>query len=357
MKTGCTSRETNLEHSHTLWHSAFPDREFLSYLLFLIFPALICGCTAPELAQTYPDAPESNRVKTIIKMNSQALCLDVFTFENDRMERLDSYQRIDKDLHGDKLCSIASRAGEKTVVIIANSHADKYEWIDINSRKALQKKTFDLEDEDPENLMLIGEYKTTAGKAFQAILTPMTAEIVLRSIRCDFAGLPYEGENMTDVKVYLTNINASCGIWTGEETFPTRVINAGRLSEHDMAGFRHPEMVVQEIDSDIGAECIYPDIRLRAYPNSSPEESAGSPYTKLVVEGKIDGHTYYYPISINRGNEKKGSGIRRNKRYIYDLTITRTGLEDPDGTIEDTEHKIIMEIKEWKEKDWYDIRF
>ena len=94
-KTGI-SREIALEHSDTLRRSAIPNRATLNYLLFLIFPALICGCTAPELAQTYLDAPESNRVKTIIKMNSQALCLDVFTFENDRLKRLDSYQRFEK---------------------------------------------------------------------------------------------------------------------------------------------------------------------------------------------------------------------------------------------------------------------
>jgi hypothetical protein len=32
-------------------------------------------------------------------------------------------------------------------------------------------------------------------------------------------------------------------------------------------------------------------------------------------------------------------------------------LNDPDGVIKEEEIMANMEIKEWKEKDWYDIRF
>ena len=50
-------------------------------------------------------------------------------------------------------------------------------------------------------------------------------------------------------------------------------------------------------------------------------------------------------------------GIRRNCRYIYDLTITGTGLTDPDGTIDGKQLKMVMEVEEWKEKEWYDILY
>ena len=153
MKTIKTSRESFLNLSDTSWHIANPIRESLSYLLFLIFPALTCGCRAPELQTSYAEAPSSTAknlyegmVKTSVKIEGNAESLDVFTFENDRLERLDSYQRFEKGDYNGNICEIASCSGEKTMIIIANSPIKKHEWIDINCLKSLEKKSFNLED-------------------------------------------------------------------------------------------------------------------------------------------------------------------------------------------------------------------
>lgn len=360
-KTGI-SREIALEHSDTLRRSAIPNRATLNYLLFLIFPASICGCDFPELSGNTPVTPEysaenecGTSVKTSISINGKAENLDIFTFDNDRMERLDSYQRFEKeDL---RICDIATRTGEKTMVIIANSETDRYDWIDINCRKALEKRIFNLEDESIGNPIMTAEQQFKAGSTCHVQLTPLGGEIVLRSLRCDFSGRTYEGEKLRDIKVYLTNVNASCGIQTDMDDYPSRIINAGRLDLNVLKHFRHPEMIYAEIDNPVGTGRVYPDIKFKTYPNSCLEESVGSPYTKLVIEGRIQDKTYYYPIPINRKRDADEPGIRRNRSYIYDITITRTGLTDPDGSIEGLELAINLEVKEWKEKDWYDVRF
>ena len=362
MKMKGISREIALEHSDTLRRSAIPNRATLNYLLFLIFPASLCGCDFPELKGNAPVTPEysaenecGTSVKTSISINGKAENLDIFTFDNDRMERLDSYQRFEKeDL---RICDIATRTGEKTMVIIANSNTDKYDWIDINCRKALEKRIFNLEEESIAHPVMTAEQQFKAGSTCQVQLTPLGGEVVLRSLRCDFSDRTYEGEKLRDIKVYLTNINASCGIQTDIDKYPSRIINAGRLDLNDLERFMHPEMIYAEIDNPVGTARVYPDIRFKTYPNSCPEESVGSPYTKLVIEGRIRDNTYYYPIPINRKRDADEPGIRRNRCYIYDITITRTGLTDPDGSIEGLELDINLEVKEWKEKDWYDVRF
>ena len=104
--------------------------------------------------------------------------------------------------------------------MIANSSEDKYGWADINCRKALSKRTFNLEDESPHFPVMTGEHCIKAGTTFIADMRPLTGIVVLRSVRCSFWEPQLKEEHLTDVKAYLTNVNASCGIWP-EETGPS----------------------------------------------------------------------------------------------------------------------------------------
>jgi hypothetical protein len=72
-----------------------------------------------------------------------------------------------------------------------------------------------------------------------------------------------------------------------------------------------------------------------------------------VIEGKIGQDTYYYPIRVNQENR----GIRRGCRYILDITITRAGATDPDGSLESIGLEINMEVEEWKEKEKYTVGY
>ena len=357
------SRDRYLEQSDTLGHIAYPVLGILSYLLFLVFPALICGCNPLEINGSNLKSPEGTTntdyrdcVRTSIITDASLKSLDIFTFEDDRLQRLDSYQRFDNLSCTGQTYDIASCTGKKILIMLANNKKDKYEWADINCRKSLEKSIFNLENEDYDFPTMTAEHHITAGKSLCSKLIPLTGEVILRSIRCDFSGKSYSGEQMDEIKVYLTNVNACCGIWNDEDVYPTRIINAGRLNESDMKHMIHPELICQRFEGKVGNDIAYPDIRLRAFPNSSPEESIGTPFTRLVIEGKICGKTWYYPIEINR-EDKEESGLRRNRCYIYDITITSTGLTDPDGAIKRLTADIVMEVEEWKEKDWYDVRF
>ena len=140
---------------------------------------------------------------------------------------------------------------------------------------------------------------------------------------------------------------------------PERIINSGRLDPSDVSKLCEPDMISTSLKEDISSRAIYPDIRLRCYPNASSEESPGSPFTKLVIQGMLKGVTYYWSIAVGREwNKENGtSGLFRNCIYSYDITITGKGSLDPDVCADRKTIDIEIETEPWKEKDSYSIAY
>ena len=134
---------------------------------------------------------------------------------------------------------------------------------------------------------------------------------------------------------------------------PSRIINAGWLNPYDLARFKEPELIMKDLAIDIGNSSITINHSFFCYGNGHNNESIGSPFTRLVIEGKIGRDTYYYPIRINPQN----GGIKRASRYIYDVTIRRAGATHPDGSLDDTDIDINVGIEVWQEKEWQNIRY
>ena len=70
----------------------------------------------------------------------------------------------------------------------------------------------------------------------------------------------------------------------------------------------------------------YGPVSLYCYPSDAAVESMGSPFTRLVIEGKSAGRICHYEFAINRGEDCGGednAGISRNCRYVYEIMLTR----------------------------------
>lgn len=326
----------------------------LGISILSILPAISYGCTEPTHA-----VPEES-VRTAVRlMNSnksttiEGGVADILIFNDDRMQRLDAYQREKTSACSTVKASCTS--GHKIFSIVLNSQRDKYDWADINSRECLTSITSSLENEERQKLLMSGECFSTAGMPVNIAMKRLSAEIVLRSLSCDFKGKAYEGQKLSDIKVYLTNVNTEAGIFAESPVIPTRLVNTGRLEPNDLATFKEPEMIMQEIPDPVGVEKVRPDIRLICYPNEAEVEVPGCPFTRLVIEGNLCGHTYYWPLDINRSSG--GKGISRNCRYIFDITITRTGQTDPDIPVKLEDSSIKTEIQPWEEKEEYGVRY
>lgn len=319
-----------------------------------ILPAISYGCTEPEAilsekaVKTTVRLMDSNKSTTL-----ESGTADILIFNDDRLQRLDTYQRENTGACSTLKTSCTS--GHKIFSIVLNSQRDRYDWADISSRECLSGLTSSLEKEERNAPLMSGECFTKAGMPVNIAMKRLSSEIVLRSLSCDFRGKSYEGHVVSDIKIYLTNVNTEAGIFAESPIFPTRLINVGRLEPDDLSAFKDPGMIMQEITDPVGEKTVLPDIRLICYPNEADVETPGCPFTRLVIEGTLCGHRYYWPIEINRSND--GGGISRNCRYIFDITLTRSGQNDPDIPIRIEDALIKTEIQPWKEKEEYGVRY
>ena len=324
---------------------SFPP--FLGLTLLSLLPASLYGCSAPE---------ELQYTKTVIctKISANhATCqmkdIDIFVFNDDRIQQMDCYQRVEDPPSWNN--EIISGSGDRIITVCANTGKKLNEWFRISSLSHLKEITMSLEEDSMSYPLMSGiSYSRSGSESHRTDISicPLMSIVELRSIRCDFSQRPYAGEKMTDVTVYLTNINGECRIMDSENILPSRIINAGRLREDDMKQFIDPGMVMQEIRGKISMETIHPGIELACYPNNSMTEGPGTPFTRMVIEAKVQGETFYWPLDINR--QEDGYGIGRNERYIFDVTITRKGTKDPDTPIRAEDIDITFTIEKWNEK-------
>lgn len=328
-------------------------------ILISIFPVLH-GCESLPCPDSCFTETQTASVKLAVQKPEYDRIghIDALVFNDDRLQRLDCYQRFDGV--GEQVLNIASTSGEKLLMACANSKHTFHDWYEIYSPTGLKGMKIDLEDEIREFPVMCGAVRfitgENVGQAIELEFKRISAEIVLHSLSSDFTGRAYEGEKLQNIKVYLTNINVTSSIWD-ETGIPERYMNQGRLNNDDVEAFTDPSLIYQEIDGEVGTTSVYPDIRLRCYPNTCADEGPGTAFTRLVIQADIQGETWFWPIDINRLEENGDIGVHRNTIYRYDIIIRRKGSADPDTAVSTGDIDIKVEIKEWKEKEEYAVQF
>lgn len=326
---------------HVLW-KIFSRIRALTTILFL---TACCPGALPEAVSLHTHKYASSPI-TISSAEGGAL--DIFTFHDDRLRRLDSYQRIEGFTGNTAYAE--STSGERIFFFCLSQQRQRFEWADMNSYFSLEKVRIDLENETRDFLTKTGECRAAAGEIGRgATLKTLVAAIRIDRISCDFSGTPYAGRPMTDVRAYLTNVNATYRLTGPDYNNPERLINQGMLNGNDLKAFREADMVFADLTERLGEATLRPEVNFLCFPNGSDGAGIGAPFTRLVIEGKIDGITYYWPISIK--------GIERACLYSYDILIRRKGTSNPDIPIELEECEIQFDIKSWKEKEEYGVRF
>lgn len=281
--------------------------------------------------------------------------LDVLIFSNDSLKKLETYQRFNR-IDNDGVL-IASTSGEKMIFACANSKIDPESWMKVRTVEGLEEFHLQLEKEIRKEPMLSGTCKLHAGQdhSITIELERLTCEVVLQSLSCDFRGKPYEGEKLMNAKAYLINVNTHSPVFSMKDFAPTGMINIGTLNLKDLSGFSEPDLVMQKLPVSIGGERAQTEIEFICCPNTGKVEGPGSPYTRLVIEGDIQGETYYWAVTINR--DRDGNGIEMGDRYIYDVQIKRRGSKDPDSPASIEVINLKYEDTEWEEKDIYSVSF
>lgn len=332
----------------------------LGLTFILTFPVLH-GCESLHNTDGSFTAAETVPVKMAVhsKTGMHGRDMDMLIFADDKISYLECWQRVKMPDNGE--VSIASMTGPKIMMACSGIESKGYgDWMWVSSLESLQDAWTELEDETADMPVLSGSCSFRAGshdyKQPMLTMRRVSSEVHLRSLRCDFKERPYEGAKLSDIQVYLTNVNASRHIWDDPGTAP-RIINQGRLIMEDVNRFKDRSIIWQNIEGEVGDNTTQTDIRLRCYPNSALDEGPGTPFTRLVIQGVLDGSTWYWPIDINRGEGTPHPGIGSNCIYTYDIVLTRKGSADPDTAIQTGMASITMEVEQWEEKEDYTVGF
>lgn len=288
-------------------------------LTFLAAPAFVLGCT---------DVTDSEDIFTDINIVLDSHCskapswwlvkrLDIFIFNADN-GILDSWQTHS----GHISAGVTARSGHgpRIVAIIANMETGPETLASIRSYDDLKNIEAELANDSPEYPIMSGtaSYESGSDRECTITLTPVLCEISL-SLECRFGG-EWKGMEMKDVQVFLTGVSGRTALVAGSSSAPTEILNIGGLSEFDLQRLAVPRMLCVPVgDIRSGSSRAYAS--LYAYPNSTKTESLGSPFTRIVIEGKVNGEVWYYPIPLK--------DLKRNTCYSLDLTITQEGSKEP----------------------------
>lgn len=322
----------------------------LGSAILTCLPAAFSGCHQPDHLSATMENETVINIKGISKVKETQGPVDILIFDSNT-GRLNTYQRIEQP--DSNRLKASSSEGKMLFTVLANAQKEAYEWTEICSREGLESLTVNLEKETRAYPSMSGECTGFSGSDLDLSLKRTTAEICLRKISCNFISNAYSGCKIEDPKIYLVNVNAETPVIGNGSSNAHRIINTGRLNHDDLAKFKDPGIIYQELEQPIGRDTISPDISLISYPNHIETESAGTPVTRLVLEGSIRGKTYFWPININM----KGNGIKGNSIYIYEIHISRPGTSDPDIPVELGEGELIMEVERWNEMEEYGVFF
>lgn len=291
--------------------------------------------------------------------------LELFVFRNEGegIGDLDAY----KKLQGDALLSLTdvelrSTTGKKIVYAVLNSHNE--DWTGVKTLTDFEAKLSCLQREKTDDFTMAGRAETTLQLTTDVAIevSRLVAKVQLSGIRCDFSGTPYEGASLTDVKIYLTNAYGCKSYALNTNGTTPHILNAKGYSASDVSGCAAPSILYKELGTSVGSAVTNVGHNFYCYENMVAQESSSARFTRLVVEGKLNGHTYYYPVNINRAGfgytaSNDHSGVRRNTAYTIDITICRPGSTDPDGVLDYGDMSATVTIKDWVTIPEVDVQF
>lgn len=239
---------------------------------------------------------------------------------------LDGYRRFSAAELGDltKL-EIPTTTGKKIIYAVANSHREN--WKGINSRALFEQQTALLEQDNVKEFLMSGstEAELHLASTVSFSISRMVSRIKVSSIRTAFAGGPYEGMQLKGVKVYLTNVQAEKNISNGSG-HNLKLFNANKYVEADAGLCVMPGMLYDDLQTDIVDTGYNVPRYFYCYGNTTQKEDSANKFTRVIIEGELNGVRYYYPVVLE--------GIERNCCYSIDVTIKRPGSLSPDSDVE-----------------------
>ena len=268
--------------------------------------------------------------------------LEIFVFKNEGADAgvLDTYKKLSSaELASLANIQVQTTTGSKVIYAVANSHKDN--WTGVNTLAQFKSVLASLQAENLKSFTMVGSTvsQLQAATSVNIDVSRLVARVHLAGIKTAFAGTPYEGSTLKNVKAYLINVIGDASYAEGAWSAKPFVLNANKYVPENAAGCAMTGMLYDEILQDVGDAGYTTPHYFYCYENMLQTESYDNKYTRLVIQADLNGTTYYYPISINREgfgyNSSNGHiGIKRNTSYSLEVTISRPGSLEPGSNLE-----------------------
>ncbi len=298
-------------------------------------PAIVSLSIVPEtraFGNTHGIQSDDNLVQT----------LEFFIFRAEGTDAgvLDTYKKLEgAELSSLSNIEIQSTTGAKLIYAVANSH--NTDWTGVKTFTDFEARVSELHNEDLKNFTMTGSIEVvlqvSTSVAFS--ISRLVARIGLTGIKTDFAGTPYEGSELKNVKIYVTNVYANKRYSSGANATTPIFYNYKKAVAQDINLCTMSGMLYDEVANNISDAGYTVPHYFYCYENMLENETPDKHFTRLVIQGDLNGHTYYYPININREGFGYSAanghlGVKRNTSYSLDVTICRPGSTDPDDILE-----------------------
>lgn len=280
-------------------------------------------------------------------------CMDLFVFRTDVGREdygaLEYYKRFSSDECSSSFdFSLELTTGSKRIISIANPHRDT--WPNITNLSLIEKEIASLQDENIKNFTMLGvvNMDVTKSTTVSYSLSRLVSRVIVSNIRTKFEGTPYEGSSLKNVKLYLTNVQGQKYIATNNG-LNLKILNADGPVSGDIDGCDIVGMIYEDTGVDVSDAGHSTKHYFYCYANSISSEDTNNKFTRLVVEGQINGVTYYYPIPLK--------DLINNYSYSYDISILRPGSLDPSDDVTMAEIALTCNVLDWQEQSLYNVEF
>ena len=321
--------------------------------------SLSLKANATRAADTEAGTEDENKVNTV----------DCWIFNSDGT--LDAYGHYTATS-----CELSATAGAGKHIYAVVNAPDSYNVSSILTRAEVQALTVKLGENAVGDFQMFG-YKTQAlvsgDNAISLPVSRAVARVKIDKITRDFVSEALKGQDMKIVDIYMENVVGEVGFNASDEaagiasfskymagadnTWYNKYASAEGEVSIDETSFK--SLIGAGLASPVslanGSEGAYATSHsFYVMPNDTDVDNATElpSWTKLVIETKLGGKTYYYAIPIiERESYPEGAfseGILANHTYnIKNLVLTRPGSEDPNTPVSIANANFTIEVQPW----------
>lgn len=232
------------------------------------------------------------------------------------------------------------RVGNKEVVVLANAP----DLSNVVSLSALKQTKSLLEHNSVGALVMEGNdvVELTASSSVEIKLRRLVAKIRLTGVTVNFESTAYNGKSFELVSAYLINVAADKPYLANvkeDSNAPSLWYNKlGYVSNASYNSILR-DNITSGTTKNYSTEHVF-----YAYPNPFKADDFSATWssrpTRLIVEAKLDGQLYYYPIALCE--------LAQNTAYDVSLTITRPGTTDINADMTKYEDTFTIKVLPWE---------